>query len=394
MAVLKRAVSILLLCVLVVVWARIDADDCRFMKMALDCADKARGKTSPNPIVGCVIVDQTGQVIGKGWHHGAGLPHAEVNALKDTGRVDLTGCTAYVTLEPCNHYGRTPPCTLALIRANISRVVSGTVDPDSRVSGQGIENLRRNNVKVDVAEGDLNDLCRQVNAPYIYRILNQKPYVQTLRPSRSAWNSLLNRFRVNPVPADNDVSILMGASGHLDTIVFSRTTLHKLLSLFGISQVARFIHNFVPANQRVALCLDDFNNQANDDKTAKDSRKEAILELANSLRSLDRVAITLSSDDMTSGNGSSSQSVLSQALSLEDLRMKCFSRLQSNGFCLLIYDESDEEITKAIHGVTTIQEELTLCLDSESSPQEDSKGDDVPLRVTNFKLFRKTLWRP
>ena len=108
--------------------------------MALDLAEKARGATSPNPLVGCVIVSPDGHVVGKGYHHKAGEPHAEINAMDDAGE-KTAGATAYVTLEPCSHYGRTGPCCEALIKAGIKKVVAAATDPNPRVSGRGFRRL-------------------------------------------------------------------------------------------------------------------------------------------------------------------------------------------------------------------------------------------------------------
>ncbi|MEJ2226096.1 MAG: bifunctional diaminohydroxyphosphoribosylaminopyrimidine deaminase/5-amino-6-(5-phosphoribosylamino)uracil reductase RibD, partial [Syntrophobacterales bacterium] len=110
-----------------------DPADHRFMKMALKLAAKGSGLVSPNPMVGAVVV-QAGEVVGRGWHRRYGEPHAEVMALKAAG--DLArGATLYVTLEPCNHHGQTPPCTEAILAAGVSRVVAASSDPNRRVSG-------------------------------------------------------------------------------------------------------------------------------------------------------------------------------------------------------------------------------------------------------------------
>lgn len=95
-----------------------------YMKRALELARKAEGETSPNPMVGCVILDAEGRVAGEGWHHKAGQPHAEIMAMEDMKRRNMKGHTAYVSLEPCSHYGRTGPCCDALIRAGFKRVVA------------------------------------------------------------------------------------------------------------------------------------------------------------------------------------------------------------------------------------------------------------------------------
>lgn len=121
------------------------------MERALGLAERALGSTTPNPAVGAVLV-RDGRVLGEGWTRPAGQEHAEVAALQDAERRghDVRGCTAYVTLEPCCHHGRTPPCTDALLAAGVSRVVVGTVDPYEAVRGQGIEQLRAAGVQVDM----------------------------------------------------------------------------------------------------------------------------------------------------------------------------------------------------------------------------------------------------
>jgi diaminohydroxyphosphoribosylaminopyrimidine deaminase / 5-amino-6-(5-phosphoribosylamino)uracil reductase len=125
-----------------------DAADRRFMRKALALAEKGLGLASPNPSVGCCIV-QDGRVVGSGWHEYASLDHAEVRALHEAAE-RACGATAYVTLEPCCHFGRTPPCANALIQAGVQRVVVARIDPSSKVAGRGIELLRAAGIQVDV----------------------------------------------------------------------------------------------------------------------------------------------------------------------------------------------------------------------------------------------------
>ena len=112
------------------------------MARALALAALAEGQTTPNPLVGCVVLDATGQLVGEGYHRRAGEPHAEVMALRRAGE-RARGGTLYVTLEPCCHHGRTPPCTEAVIAAGITKVVVALTDPDPRVAGGGISQLQR-----------------------------------------------------------------------------------------------------------------------------------------------------------------------------------------------------------------------------------------------------------
>ncbi|MCB8816376.1 bifunctional diaminohydroxyphosphoribosylaminopyrimidine deaminase/5-amino-6-(5-phosphoribosylamino)uracil reductase RibD [Desulfosporosinus shakirovi] len=125
-----------------------DLNDEQFMKRALDLAAMALGRTSPNPLVGCVIV-KNDKILGEGFHHKAGTPHAEIHALTAAGD-QAQGATAYVTLEPCSHFGRTPPCADALIRAKLRRVVVAMKDPNPLVAGRGLERLLQAGIQVDV----------------------------------------------------------------------------------------------------------------------------------------------------------------------------------------------------------------------------------------------------
>ena len=134
-----------------------DDDDRYYMEMALDLASNALGKANPNPCVGCVIIDSKGEIVGKGWHARVGEAHAEVMALTQAGK-RAAGGTAFVSLEPCNHFGRTPPCTHSLLEHGVKRVVAGMVDPDPRVSGTGIQYLRDQGIQVDVGSRRSNVL--------------------------------------------------------------------------------------------------------------------------------------------------------------------------------------------------------------------------------------------
>lgn len=144
-----------------------------FMKRALRLALRGRGRTSPNPMVGAVVVLE-GEVIAEGFHEVVGGPHAEVRALKHAGN-RAKGATLYVTLEPCNHYGRTPPCTHAVLDAGIKRVVVGMADPNPHVKGSGADFLRSRGVPVQV--GVLENECRFINQPFIKHSTTGIPFV-------------------------------------------------------------------------------------------------------------------------------------------------------------------------------------------------------------------------
>jgi diaminohydroxyphosphoribosylaminopyrimidine deaminase/5-amino-6-(5-phosphoribosylamino)uracil reductase len=147
--------------------------DAQFMHRALELAANGRYSTSPNPMVGCVIV-RDGRAIGEGFHLRAGLPHAEIEALAHCTE-DPAGATLYVNLEPCSHHGRTPPCAEALIDAGIARVVIATGDPHPEVAGRGIDRLRAAGIAVEV--GLLGDEARRLNEKFLFSAATGRPFV-------------------------------------------------------------------------------------------------------------------------------------------------------------------------------------------------------------------------
>lgn len=150
--------------------------DARWLRRCLALARRAEGRTAPNPIVGCVIVDARGRVLSEGWHRRAGEPHAEAMALARLGRRSARGATLYVSLEPCNHHGRTPPCAPAVLAAGVGRVVIGALDPIPGHAG-GARWLRARGVAVDVAAGALAAACEDSNAPFFTHARRGRPYV-------------------------------------------------------------------------------------------------------------------------------------------------------------------------------------------------------------------------
>jgi diaminohydroxyphosphoribosylaminopyrimidine deaminase/5-amino-6-(5-phosphoribosylamino)uracil reductase len=150
------------------------ADDARFMARAIQLARRGLYTADPNPRVGCVIA-RDGKMLGEGWHERAGLPHAEIEALSAAGAA-ARGATAYVTLEPCCHHGRTPPCTDALIRAGIKRVVAAMLDPNPRVAGQGLAALEQAGVAVGV--GLLEADADALNPGFLSRMRAARPFVR------------------------------------------------------------------------------------------------------------------------------------------------------------------------------------------------------------------------
>lgn len=154
--------------------------DEHWMAQALTLARKGAWTTTPNPNVGCVIV-KDGQLVGEGYHHAAGTPHAEVHALAAAGEL-AQGATAYVTLEPCSHFGRTPPCADALIKAGVARVVCAMTDPNPDVAGRGLDKLRA--AGIDVTVGTLNTQAEQLNPGFLKRMRTGLPHI-TLKMASS-----------------------------------------------------------------------------------------------------------------------------------------------------------------------------------------------------------------
>ncbi|WP_392561446.1 bifunctional diaminohydroxyphosphoribosylaminopyrimidine deaminase/5-amino-6-(5-phosphoribosylamino)uracil reductase RibD [Orbus sturtevantii] len=148
--------------------------DQTYMAKAIELAQLGRFTTTPNPNVGCVIVNDN-QIIGEGYHIKAGGPHAEIHALRQAGSL-ATGATAYVTLEPCSHFGKTPPCADALIKAGIARVVIAMQDPNPQVAGQGVYRLRQAGIEVDI--GLLAKQAEHINRAFLKRMRTGMPYVQ------------------------------------------------------------------------------------------------------------------------------------------------------------------------------------------------------------------------
>jgi len=150
--------------------AMTDAD---YMLMALELAERGRGRTSPNPMVGAVIV-RDGEIVGRGYHARAGDDHGEIVALKEAGE-RARDATLYINLEPCCHYGRTPPCVDAITRAGVKRAVVAMVDPFEKVAGKGIDTLRQAGIEVDV--GLLEEKARRLNEVFVKYVMTGKPFV-------------------------------------------------------------------------------------------------------------------------------------------------------------------------------------------------------------------------
>ena len=212
------------------------------MRRALDLAERGRGRTSPNPLVGCVVAHGD-EVVGEGWHERAGEPHAEVHALRAAG-AQARGATAYVTLEPCNHHGRTPPCTDTLLAAEITRVVIAALDPDPRVSGRGVARLRE--AGVEVVEGVLRAEAIALDPAYHTHRRLGRPWVRyktamtldgkiATRTGRSRWitgdasRALVQRWRSEHDLVAVGVTTVLRDDPRLTARVDGGRTPHKLV---------------------------------------------------------------------------------------------------------------------------------------------------------------------
>lgn len=167
----------------------------QFMRRALDLARLAEGCTAPNPMVGAVVVDERdGRILGEGYHHRAGEPHAEVLAIRAASGKDLTHSTLYVTLEPCSHYGKTPPCADLIIEQGIPRVIIAMQDPFPKVSGRGIEKLCRAGIEVEI--GLMQKEAESLNRAFLTAVCKQRPYI-TLKWAETA-DGYIDRLRYQP----------------------------------------------------------------------------------------------------------------------------------------------------------------------------------------------------
>ena len=144
------------------------------MAKCLELASRARGRTAPNPLVGSVIINPEGEIVGQGFHRAAGQPHAEVEALEEAGE-KARGATLFVNLEPCSHHGRTPPCAEAIVKAGVKKVVAAMEDPNPRVKGSGFNLLKE--AGIEVLTGILKDEASWLNRGFIKSILHKKPWV-------------------------------------------------------------------------------------------------------------------------------------------------------------------------------------------------------------------------
>jgi diaminohydroxyphosphoribosylaminopyrimidine deaminase/5-amino-6-(5-phosphoribosylamino)uracil reductase len=190
-----------------------DKYNIEYMRRALQLAAQGFGNTTPNPMVGSVIVSADGRIIGEGYHRKCGEGHAEVNAVasvRESDRAQLHDATMYVTLEPCSHYGKTPPCAKLIIDNKIGRVIVGALDPFDKVSGRGIAMLRE--AGIDVVTGVLADESKQLNAQFMTAHTLKRPFI-TLKWAQSA-DGYIDHRRTADQPAARFSGSLTGSGVH------------------------------------------------------------------------------------------------------------------------------------------------------------------------------------
>jgi len=234
----SRAELDLLLDELAVISEFSDADT-RYMQRAVTLAKQGRFTTAPNPNVGCVIVKQD-EIIGEGFHLRAGEAHAEVHALAAAGK-DAQGATCYVTLEPCSHYGRTPPCAEALVKANVNEVVIAMVDPNPKVAGNGVAILIAAGIKVRI--GLLSQQAHALNPGFILRMQKQRPFVRLKMAAsldgRTALKNGESKWITGPA-ARSDVQVYRAQANAIlstaSTVIMDDASLNVRYSELGASQ--------------------------------------------------------------------------------------------------------------------------------------------------------------
>jgi diaminohydroxyphosphoribosylaminopyrimidine deaminase/5-amino-6-(5-phosphoribosylamino)uracil reductase len=259
--------------------------DHEFMAQALRLARRGLFTAHPNPRVGCVLVN-SGAVVAEGWHRLTGEPHAEINALAMAG--DRTrGCTAYITLEPCSHHGKTPPCADALIDAGVTRVVAAMDDPDPRVAGSGFDRLRKAGVEVSV--GLMHSVARSLNEGFVSRLERGRPFLRLkIAASLDGRTAMANGESqwITGEPARRDGQRLRAASGAIMTGVAtvladdsSLTVRDPSIENEGLQPVRVVLDSRLrmPATagmlklpgKTVIFCVDDRNRQALEDAGAE-----------------------------------------------------------------------------------------------------------------------------
>jgi diaminohydroxyphosphoribosylaminopyrimidine deaminase/5-amino-6-(5-phosphoribosylamino)uracil reductase len=257
-----------------------DADDQRFMARALELAARGEGAVEPNPMVGCVLV-RDGRIVGEGWHEKFGEPHAEINAIKQAG-VQTQGATAYVTLEPCCHQGKTPPCTQALKLVGVKRVMAAMEDPFPPVDGGGIDELTKAGVECSV--GLLGDRARELNAPYLKRLLTGRPWVIAKWAQSSDGKMSTPAGESKWISNERSRELVQQLRGRVDTIVVGSGTVRADDSLL----TARPVNPADVKRKATRVVVDSLATLSLDSQLVKTAREVPVLVAVSAAADVDK----------------------------------------------------------------------------------------------------------
>jgi diaminohydroxyphosphoribosylaminopyrimidine deaminase/5-amino-6-(5-phosphoribosylamino)uracil reductase len=258
--------------------------DREYMKMALSLAAKGKGMTHPNPMVGAVLVKK-GDIMGSGYHKGPGKPHAEIEALEQAG-VEAAGADLYVTLEPCNHYGRTPPCTEAILKSGVRRVVFAAKDPNPSVAGGGEQRLRE--AGIEVRGGILAEKASRLNEAYEKLALTGKPLV-TIKAAVTADGKIATRGGASKwITSEKARRAVHRMRRECDAVVVGRGTVDiddpeltvRMVRLGGARPPMRVV-----VDSRISMSLQSRLAQGGDPQVIVAATKEHDREKAEELRS-------------------------------------------------------------------------------------------------------------
>ncbi len=286
--------------------------DRQMMVRALELAKKGRFTTSPNPKVGCVIANGS-EVVGEGYHYRAGEPHAEVFALRAAGE-KAEGATAYVTLEPCSHYGRTPPCAEALIKAKVGRVVCAMVDPNPQVSGRGLSMLEAEGISTQ--SGLLADEAAEINRGFIKKMTVNRPFIQlklaasldgktALSNGESKWiTGAKARQDVQQLRAQADAILSTGTTVFMDDPQLNvrwQQLPNYVQAVYPESDLRQPVKVIIDRQQQVQTshqCIDGTIKIANIDHDAKWDNVDSVEQWPLPTGSIDELMTALSQSDL------------------------------------------------------------------------------------------------
>ena len=285
--------------------------DINFMQIALNLAKRGIYSTSPNPRVGCVLVNSQQQILAQAWHHFAGQLHAEANALADLQQKNISpetqNITAYITLEPCSHYGKTPPCADALIAAKIKRAVIAIVDNNPNVAGKGIAKLKAANIEVDIFPQNFDDQIYQqayeLNRGFFQRMQKNMAFIRSkiaasldgrtaLQNGESKWiSNEKSRLDVQKIRAES-CAILTGIGTILaDNPTMNVRNIEQNFNTLEVKQPLQIIFdsnfriplnsNILQKNQKVIIVGNEISQNSQNSQNSKNKNIEALQNLQN-----------------------------------------------------------------------------------------------------------------